>query len=66
MKFQNISIHDSKLMLCTIKQHQIAKKIAKGHNSKKISFNWLKTKSGDLLLSPISVPNIKALAQIIF
>ena len=41
MKFQNISIHGSKLMLCT-KMQQTAKKIAKGHNSNKISLNWLK------------------------
>ena len=39
-KFQNISIHGSKLMLCTWKQ-QMAK-TAKGYNYNNISFNWLK------------------------
>ena len=48
MKFQNISIHDSKLMLCNnIKWSEIAK----GRNSNNISFNWLKIKSDELLLS---------------
>ena len=44
MKFQNISIHGFKLILCTIKQqHLVIKwpKIVKGHNSNNISFNWL-------------------------
>ena len=52
MAFQNISIYDSKLILYTIKpQHEMAK-IAKGHNSSHILFNWLKILPGDLLLSP--------------
>ena len=50
MKFQNISIHGYKFMLYTIKQ-QMAK-IAKGHNSNKISLNWLKIEPDNFLLSP--------------
>ena len=42
MKFQNISIHDSKLMLCIIKQqHTQWPEIEKGNKSNNISFNWM-------------------------
>ena len=41
MKFQNISIHGSKLMFYTIKQRNNIKlpEIAKGHNTNNILFN---------------------------
>ena len=50
MKFQNISIHGSKLMLCTWMQ-QIAKKLQRAITPNKISLNWLNIYSGTLLLS---------------
>ena len=40
------------LNLCYAHESNKWPKIAKGRNSNKISFNWLKIKSSDLLLSP--------------
>ena len=39
MKFQNISIHGSKVMLCIKKQNIKLPEIAKGHNSNKTILN---------------------------
>ena len=65
-KFQNISVHGFKLMLCTSK-HKIKKpKIAKGHNSNNISLKWLKSYQVISSSVPINIPNIKVLAQILF
>ena len=40
------------LNLCYVYESNKWPKIAKSHNSYKISLNWLKTESGDCLLSP--------------
>ena len=56
MKFQNISIHGSKLMLYTIKQQPTTILYLIGSKFNQVIFSSV----------PISIPNIKALAQILF
>ena len=74
MKFQNISIHDSKLMLCTKKQQVMHKKATRLNGQKLqrtitptlfqlIGWNFNQVISSSV---PISIPNIKAVAQIPF
>ena len=67
MKFQNISIHGSKLMLCTIKQKRLNGKILQ-RTITPTTFHLIGSKFNQVISSsvPISIPNIKALAQIPF
>ena len=63
MKFQNISIHGSKLMLCTLKQ-QMAK-TCKGQ----LQQNFIKFVENNQVISssvPFNMSNIKTIAQILF
>ena len=66
MKFQNISIHGSKLKLYTISNKIKWPEIAKGHYSNNISFIGSKFNQVISYSVPISILNIKALAQILF
>ena len=66
MKFLNNSKHGSKLMLCKIKRHKMARNckgpLLQQHFTEMVQiFNQLSSSS-----VPISIPNIKALAHILF
>ena len=61
MKFQNISIHGSKLMLYTIKQLHLGQKLRRAITP---TFHLIGSKFNQVISSsiPISIPNIMALA----
>ena len=65
MKFQNISTHGSKHMQCTWKQ-QLAKKLQRAITPTKFHKNCQKFIQIIFFSAPISIPNIKTLAQINF